>query len=100
MQLWQENKKRVFEVEKESWNMKFERKRDIIAERNKLQDKIKTKENIIAKMQEALNGEKHMVGAQCCGCVNLLRGTTLCMGVEVEEKICKLDIKCKDRVEE
>lgn len=79
--------------------MGFERKRDIIAERNRLQDKIKTKESIIAKMQEALNGEKHVVGAQCCRCVNLLRGTTLCMGVEVEEKICKLDIKCKDRKE-
>lgn len=34
------------------------------------------------------------------GCVNLLRGKTWFMSAEVEEKICKLDIKCKDRVEE
>lgn len=80
--------------------MKFERKRDIIAERNRLRDKLDDKDKIIAELQSKLRGEMHEVGTQCNGCVNLLRGKTWFMGAEVEEKICKLDVKCKDRVEE
>jgi hypothetical protein len=56
----------------------------------------KEKENL----QKVVNGEKHMTGAHCTSCANL---------VEVEEytpfvgkhkvKYCKLDFNCKDRVE-
>lgn len=79
--------------------MKFERKRDIIEERNRLQAMVEVNERIIAKLKEAIKGEKHEVGVQCDRCENLLRGTKLCMGVEVEERMCKLDVKCKDRKE-
>lgn len=79
--------------------MKFERKRDVIKERNRLLNILEVNKRTIDKLKEELSGEKHKVGTHCNGCVNLLRGKTWCMGAEVEEKICKLDIKCKDRKE-
>lgn len=77
--------------------MKFERKRDIIEERDILRDKIVEKDQIISKLQGKLRGEIHETGTQCEGCVNLLRGKTWWCGGEIEERMCKLDIKCKDR---
>lgn len=79
--------------------MKFERKRDIIAERNRLMDKLEDKNKIIEELHLKLSGERHEVGTHCNGCMNLLRGKTWFMGAEVEEKICKLDVKRKDRKE-
>lgn len=79
--------------------MKFERKRDIIRERNRLRNEIEDKNKIIEELHLNLRGERHEVGTHCNGCANLLRGKTWFMGAEVEEKICKLDIKCKGRKE-
>lgn len=79
--------------------MKFERKRDIIAERNKLKDELENKNKIIEEMHLKLSGEIHEVGAHCNGCVNLIREESWVMGSKIDKKICKLDIKCKDRKE-
>lgn len=79
--------------------MKFKRKQDLIKEINRLQDEIEDKNKIIEELHLKLRGERHEIGTHCNRCVNLLRGKTWFMGAEVEEKICKLDIKCKDRKE-
>lgn len=79
--------------------MKFERKRDIIEERNILRDKIAEKDQIISELQEKLRCERREIGVQCKGCVNLLSDKTEWFGNTIEKHMCKLDIKCKDRKE-
>ena len=75
--------------------MKFERKRDIIKERNHLLGEIKRKNKIIEELEGKLRGDIHNTGMHCIGCENCIEEN---YGF-YPQKICKLDIKCKDRVE-
>lgn len=79
--------------------MNFERKRDVVSERDRLRVEVAEKARVIYALQAKLNGERHETGTQCNGCVNLLRGKTWWNGAEIEERMCKLDVKCKDRKE-
>lgn len=78
--------------------MNFERKRDVILERDRLQKQIAEQEKIICELvkEKGRNkGNAHYTGIQCEKCVNLLSRETS-FGLEC---MCKLDVRCKDRKE-
>lgn len=78
--------------------MNFERKRDVILERNRLREQIAEQEKLICELLKEKERNKeniHITGIQCERCVNLLCKEAA-WGTE---RMCKLDVKCKDRKE-
>jgi hypothetical protein len=64
-----------------------------------LEYEIKTLKEELKEAKKIINGEKHNVGAQCTGCANLVLVEEKYLFNTFTEQHCKLDFKCKDRVE-